>query len=352
MPLSQSIARGSFPALSKNAPLQGRNSFVKIYKLPIGITAEPIQDDSIGALGGGHHAHVTIDAAVDAEDYTLFFNGATSITYTAAAGDTVKAIAEGLIAAVEANTGLGVTCTGDRGRNSDADWQFWLVSASSFTVANTGSSTPGNVDVSAVTDSSAVTAGVGDTTVRVCALQADIAKDTYLTFYDAQFNTKRLAFVTATATAVIGSDYQDLTVEALDEAIPLGTMASSSPEAYDLTAADISQTFQSAEILTFSTGGATDSVESGDTTNLALPGNIHHKDSAKLSAELAADSGQNIYVWVYDPVPEEGFTPYHQKGRCGVTSIERAHPASGFVTGNLQARFKGRPEKVRAKKNS
>ena len=126
--------------LRKHTPTQGRNTAVYMALLPKGERTAPVVQTLVA---GGFTGSVTITAATSTESYVAVVAG-TAHTVVAGTTDTKKTIAKALVASINAGT------TGAKALNlrlSGSDYRFDVYRATTFTLANTGTTTVGSFAV-------------------------------------------------------------------------------------------------------------------------------------------------------------------------------------------------------------
>lgn len=158
-----------------------------------------------------------------------------------------------------------------------------------------------------------------------------IAAGQWLMFTDAT-GKERLAKVTVNAEVGATS----LTVAALPEAIADDSTAGFPVELFDRTAADLSQSFNLAEIATFNTGGSRDGVITGDSTDISLPGLYYAYNAALMTIRDAARGGSEIYLEVEYDKPSDAYSRGEVTyGYLLVTGYNQASPVDGFISADI-----------------
>jgi hypothetical protein len=169
------------------------------------------------------------------------------------------------------------------------------------------------------------------------ALTGPIKKGQYLCFADVN-DVERLVLITADAAAAA----TNLTVKALDEAIPADAKAEFPPYLWDRTGADLDESFANNKVTTFNTGGAEDGTPTTKTAKLSLPGLKWHYNAAYRTALMAAHDQAFVYVKRVEPAPNSSFSVGDVcEGRALVTSHKSAAGTDANVTGDLQIDYMG-----------
>lgn len=140
----------------------------------------------------------------------------------------------------------------------------------------------------------------------------------------------------AQASANVNIGATAIPVYALPEAIPEDSTADFPQELFDRTGADLSQSFNLAEIATFNTGGSRDGVITGDSTDISLPGLYYAYNAALMTIRDAANNGAEVYLEVEYDKPSDAYTRGEvTSGYLLVTGYNQASPVDGFVSADI-----------------
>lgn len=314
------------PQLRKqDVPTQGRASTVYLSLLPTGDRNIPIFQTLANT---GFAGLATVVTATSTESYILVVDG---VTYTVIAGttDTKKSIAQKLIALIEAGT-TGVKAYNLR--QNGANWEFYLHRATTFTLTNTGTTTPASLTVGAVAGA-ATTVAKGATSITLgFPLIGRIAAGQHLRF--ASGNTEITCKVTTTAEAGATS----LAVAALDEPIPAAAIAAFPPEFTHRTNASISPAYEFTGFSTFNTGGFEDGVQTTSSAEADLSGIYFELDPVYRTLTDNAPNGREFALILDYKEPKEGWSGRRRFAICGITSRDEPVAVEGFIEANFTAK--------------
>ncbi len=318
-----------------HVPLQAQNMGIQVALLPLGVRTKPV--DQILYIGGSF-ATVTVDDVTTANAYTLVIGG-TSVTYSATASDTKKTVAYNLMIAANAVTATtGVTAEFLR-EGAGGDWVFNLYkpTGSVFTLANTGTTTPAELDVSAVTNSGTAIAKGATTIALTNTLLGAIQANQYLQAVDAD-GFERLIKLSATANTGASS----LAVSPVAEGIAAGSRILFPPELFDRTEANSSSSTAVADLpITNNSSATTDAVITSRTVTVSLGGNWFEDCPGANTAIYADNNQREFWLRIVDPIPRDGFLPRIEEGAAILTGREKTRPVGQGLTNSLSARFVG-----------
>jgi hypothetical protein len=185
----------------------------------------------------------------------------------------------------------------------------------------------------------ATAAAKGATAITVAALTGEIPEGQFLLFIDAN-GVERLCQLSADA--AVGAT--TLAVTALAEAIPGGATAEFPVELFDRTAADISESFNLAEVYTLNTGGNKDGAITGSSKTISLPGIYYHYNAGAQTAAYAAGLGRELWLAVEYAPPNDSFIRGEiNEGPFLLTGKNKASPQDNFLTFDMDGEFVGNP---------
>lgn len=319
----------------RDVPTQGRASTVYLSLLPTGDRTFPIFQTLANT---GFAGLVTVVAATSGESYIAVVAG-TAYTVVASSTDTKKSIAQALIALIEAGA------TGAKAynlRQNGANWEFYLHRSTTFTLANTGTTTPASMTVGSVSGA-ATTVSKGATSITLAfPLIGRIAAGQYLRF--ASGNTEVTVKVMVTAEAGATS----LTVQAVDEAIPAAAIAAFPPEFTHRSAASISPAYEFTGFSTFNTGGFEDAVQTTSSAEADLSGIYFELDPVYRTIADAAPNGREFALILDYKQPKEGWSGRRRMAVCGITGREEPVTVEGFIEANFTAKVLTVPTEIPA----
>lgn len=323
------------PQVRAHVPLLGRETGVQLALLPNKIRVKPV--DQILYVGGyiGTYKVVSVTAA---SSYVLLI-GANTYTVIAVAADKPISIAYKLIDMVNSETSIhGCTAQNPRLVSGD-DWIFDVIHpTTTFTLAKTGTTTPGDVDVVATAgNNTAIAKGATSITV-LKALEGAIQKDQFLQALDSNGFEYLIRLA---ATAVAGAT--SLSVFALNEAIPAGSQIGFPVEFFDRTDADTNEKVDKADFLTFNTAGRTDAVATKIATEGKLGGLFYEGCPASNTAGFATSSGREVWLIISDPESRTGWKRRTIEGAALILSRDKSRKADGFITNDMSYQFLGVP---------
>lgn len=309
----------------KDVPTQGRASTVYLSLLPVGDRNIPIFQTLANT---GFAGLVTVVAATSTASYILVVAG---VTYTviATATDTKKSIAQKLIALIEAGT------TGAKAynlRENGANWEFYLHRSTTFTLANTGTTTPSSLTVGAVSGAATAVAKGATSITLAFPLIGRIAGGQYLRF--ASGNTEVTVKVANTAEAGAST----LTVTAVDEQIPAAAIAAFPPEFTHRTAASISPAYEFTGFSTLNTGGFEDGVQTTSSAEADLSGIYFELDPVYRTLVENAPNGREFALILDYKEPKEGWSGRRRFAICGITSRNEPVTVEGFIGADFTAK--------------
>jgi uncharacterized membrane protein len=320
------------PQVRNHVPLLGRGTGVQVALLPKSIRVKPV--DQVLYIGG----FVGTSKITGATATSAYVNVVAGTAYTVTAGttDTKKSIAYKLIDLI--NTGTPTHgCTAQNPRLSGTDWIYDVYNPlATFTLANTGTTTVGDVVIVATAgNTTAVAKGATSITV-LKGLEGAIQKGQFMQAVDKD-GTEYLIQLAATAAVAATS----LSVVALDEGIPAGSQIGYPVEFFDRTSADSNETANTAEFTTFNSGGKTDGVVTSTATEGNLGGNFFERCPGASTAEYASANGFEVWLKFLDPEYRTGWTRRTQEGAAVITSRNKSRPVDGFVSNELSYKFYG-----------
>lgn len=321
------------PQIRNHVPLLGRGTGVQISLLPKGIRVKPV--DQVLYIGGFVGTARVTDVTAD-DSYVVVVAG-TAYTVVAAATDTPKAIVYKLIDLINAGTGThGCTAQNPRLVTGD-DWIFDVYNPlATFTLANTGTTTVGDIVIVATAgNTTAIAKGATSITI-LKGLEGAIQKGQYMQAVDND-GTEYLLQLTATAAVAATS----LSVAALDESIPAGSQIGYPVEFFDRTSADSNETGNTAEFTTFNSGGKTDGVVTSTANEGTLGGNFFERCPGASTAQYASSLGLEVWLKLIDPEYRSGWSRRTEEGAAVITSRNKARPVDGFITNELSYKFYG-----------
>jgi hypothetical protein len=321
------------PQLRNHVPLLGRGTGVQIALLPKGIRVKPV--DQLLYIGGFLGTARITDVTAD-DSYVVVVAG-TAYTVVALATDTTKSIAYKLIDLINGGTAThGCTAQNPRLVTGD-DWIFDVYNPLvTFTLANTGTTTVGDIVIVATAgNTTAIAKGATSITI-LKGLEGAIQKGQFMQALDKD-GTEYLLQLTANAAVAATS----LSVAALDEAIPAGSQIGYPVEFFDRTTADSNETAATAEFTTFNSGGKTDGVVTSTATEGSLGGNFFERCPGASTAEYASENGLEVWLKFLDPEYRDGWSRRTQEGAAVITSRNKARPVEGFVSNELSYKFYG-----------
>lgn len=320
---------------SRDVPTQGRASTVYLSLLPTGDRNIPVFQTLANT---GFAGLVTVVNAVSTASYIAVVAGET-YTVVATATDTKKSIAQKLIAFIEAGT------TGAKAYNlraNGANWEFQVHRATTFTLANTGTTTPADLTVGAVAGA-ATTVAKGATSITLgFPLIGRISAGQYLRF--ASGNTEITVKVATTAEAGATS----LAVVAIDEAIPASAIAAFPPEFTHRTAASISPTFEFTGFSTLNTGGFEDGVQTTSSAEADLSGIYFELDPVYRTIVENAPNGREFALILDYKEPKEGWSGRRRFAVVGITGRDEPVTVEGFIEANFTAKVLTPPSETPA----
>lgn len=321
------------PQVRNHVPLLGRGTGVQVALLPKGIRVKPV--DQVLYIGGYVGTAKVVDVTED-DSYVVVVAG-TAYTVVAEATDTPKAIVYKLIDLINTGTGThGCTAQNPRLVTGD-DWIFDVYNPiATFTLANTGTTTVGDIVIVATAgNTTAIAKGATSITI-LKGLEGAIQKGQFMQAVDKD-GTEYLIELTATAAVAATS----LSVAALDEGIPAGSQIGYPVEFFDRTSADSNETGNTAEFTTFNSGGKTDGVVTSTANEGTLGGNFFERCPGYRTAEYASSLGLEIWMKIIDPPYRDGWTRRIEEGAAVITSRNKARPVDGFISNELSYKFYG-----------
>jgi hypothetical protein len=324
----------ALPSTRSHVPLLARKSAVRVALLPQGLRTKPTAQI---LYIGGSVATVTVDDVTSTNSYVLVIDGTYTYTYTAGSTDTKETVAYQLMKKINAGTASHGVTAQHLHKNSSDDYVFDLYkpTGSAFTVANTGTTTSGELDVSSVTNgSTAATKGATSITL-LNSVTAAIQEGQYLQAVEAD-GDERLFQLTATVTS--GTS---LSVASLPEGISSGAQIIFPVELYDRSSADSSEKSDTKDFSTFNTGGKKDYVATTSGTEIKLSGNFYEGCPGFNTAKYAAANGRELYVLLQDPPYKDDWEPRYEEGAALVTARDKKRSGDGFVTNDLTFQFAG-----------
>lgn len=183
-----------------------------------------------------------------------------------------------------------------------------------------------------------LTAGAakGATTLAVTSVTTTAKAGQYLLFEDSD---EKVYIAQLSADYTTGTS---VSVEALPEAIPNGSVAAF-PVPFKLrTDASISFSQDVSDVNTFDHSINGDASPGAATTEITLSGEFSFYDPGYNTVVYATRNTLEVYIWRQLAVPGSGFTTGKvTKGACIVTSREEPSPNDANVSANVSARFVG-----------
>jgi hypothetical protein len=320
----------NLPSTRKHVPQLGRLSSVTLALLPTGLRPQPVKQI---LYIGGYYSNTKIVTAAE-ETYVNVVAG-TNFSYAAGASDSKKKIAYELFKLINAGaTGVSAENLRDDG---SGNWMYDLYHPSTtFTNANTGSTTPSNIEVASVSGNTTEIAKGATSIALVNSVLGDIQPNQYLQAVDALGNEKLFQL-----SAIAEASDTSLSVNALNEAISAGSKVIFPVELYDRNQADTSESNNVQEFQTFNSGGRTDSVVTGTSATVALGGNFYEFCPAYNTLAYAVENGRECWLIIADPAVRDEWTRRTTEGAAKITGRTKARPVGGFVTNDLSGRFDG-----------
>lgn len=302
---------------------QGRFSTVFLSLLQTGDFARPVFQTF---MVGGFHGTVTIVAAVPTASYVAVIDSE-AYTVVAEATDTVTTIAQKLINLINAgNVALAVNL-----RNVTTTAVFSLVKVVTFTLANTGTTTPADLTVSAVAGSSSgATAGASSLTISNTVI-GRIAGGDYLraTQPDGQERSFKL-----TSNVNSGST---LAITDLYEAIEVGSLIQFPNELFGREQLGWSAPNKTASVANLNTLGFDSPVVTGGSATMNLAGDYSSFDPAIQNAKDNYRGSQNFALILQYQALRTGWSSEEEWAPVILTSKEQPLDVNGFVKCNFNA---------------
>jgi hypothetical protein len=331
--MAETIGLG-LPSTKKHVPQLARKTAVRVALLPTGVRVKPTEQI---LYIGGSWATVTVDDVTSTNSYVLVLDTSYTYTYTAGSTDNKEKVAYELMKKVNAGTGAHGIVAQHLRVNSSGDYFFDLYKATgaTFTLANTGTTTVGELDVSSVTNGTTAPAKGATSITLLNAVTGAIQENQYLQAIEAD-GDERLIKLTATV-----SSGSTLSVATLDEAISSGAQIIFPVELYDRTSADTSEKADTKDFATFNTGGKKDLVVTATSAEVKLGGNFFERCPGYNTIAYAAKEGREVWGIIQDPPYQDGWYPRLEEGAMLFTSKDKARSQDGFVTNDLSATFAG-----------
>lgn len=314
----------------QDVPAQGRASTIYLNLLALGDRNAPIFQTLSNT---GFTALVTVVNAVDAASYIAVVGGITH-TVVAVTGDTDRSVAQKLMNLIDAGA------SGAKAYNLRAignDFAFNLLRATTFTLVNTGTTTPADLTVSSITGTAAALARGATSMTLPFALIGRIAAGQFLRF--ANGNTE--VTVEVATTAEVGAT--SLSLVAIDEAIPAVAIAAFPPEFTHRMSAGMPITYEMTKFATLNTGGFEDGVQTKASSEIDLAGIYFEIDPVYRTIVKGAKDGREFFAILDYPAPKEGWSGRRLSGVCGITSREEPINVDGFIEANWKAMMKIHP---------
>lgn len=176
------------------------------------------------------------------------------------------------------------------------------------------------------------------TTIAVTpALPFPVLKGNWLRFVDPTTDLEYMAKVSADAAA----GATNLSVVALNQAIPSAATCNFPSELLDRSNADLDRKYNTKDIYTLNTGGQRQVVSVSGAKSGKASGFWHDKNAGLNICEDAAEAKLPVYVF-YEYEPPEGATKGEVKyGKAVITNLPKPSPAEGFIEGDVDFEFTG-----------
>jgi len=299
---------------------QGRNSTVFLSLLQNGDSTKPVAQTF---MVGGFSATATVVNAVSGASYVAVVGG-TAHTYVATATDTVLSIARRLAALI--NTGTVARAVNVRQVTTTAVIQ--LIRSVTFTLANTGTTTVGDLTVTSAASAGnaavagATSIGLGNTII------GKIAAGQYLraTQPDGLERTFRV-----TANVESGGT---LAVSGVQEAIALGSIIQFPTELFGREQSGFVTPNATSTTRNFNTGGFESPIVIGGSATANLSGDYSAFDPSILTAKENYRNGTFALSIVY-PSLRAGWTGEERWAPVVLTSNEEPIDVGGFIKCNF-----------------
>jgi len=280
---------------------------------------------------------VSVVSAVSTESYVAVVAAITH-TVVATATDTRRSIAQKLAALIDAGASGAKTYNL---RTSGGSSVFNIVRATTFTLANTGTTTVLNLTVGTVTGAGVGAAALATSITLPFGLLSPIESGQFIQFVDTA-GTEYLAELSSTAAL----NSVTLSVVALDEAIPVNAVALYPPEFTDRQNFDLKDDFTSAGFATFNTGGHEDAAIVGSSVDLSLDGLYFPFCPVYRTLTNFSAAGREFYFRAEDESARAGYTGEVVEMVAAITSREKPLSVDGFVSAKFSAKVVQLPTRI------
>ncbi|MDX1976463.1 MAG: hypothetical protein SFT94_02210 [Pseudanabaenaceae cyanobacterium bins.68] len=311
--------------LRSHAPSQGRESRVYLSLLAKGERIRPIEQDLVAA---GFTGLVTVTAVTATSSYVLVVAG-TSYTVVAGSTDTKKTVANKLMALINQSASHRAVNL----RSSSGNWLFNVIGQATFSLANTGTTTAGDLTVGSVAGSSTAIARGATTITLPFAIRGKIPAGQWLQFVDPS-GFEYLAKITITAQ----DGATTLNVAAIEEVIPAGSTCIYPPELTDRREASINDSYEWEGFRTFNTDGFEDAVFTGSSAEIALGGLYYEFDAGYRTISEGIRQGREFYAIVEYGNQREGYTKPRKEAVVGFANKEQPLSVDGLIEGNFSGK--------------
>jgi hypothetical protein len=299
---------------------QGRFATVFLSLLQTGDLAKPVPQTF---MVGGFSATATVVNAVSAASYVLVVGG-TTYTVVATATDTVLTIARKLAALINA----GTIARAVNVRQVATTAVIQLVRLVTFTLANTGTTTPADLTVT-VAASAGTAAAVGATSIGLSnTVIGNIAAGQYLRATQPD-GLERTFRVTANV-----SSGGTLAVSGVQEAIAIGSIIQFPTELFGREQSGFVTPNTTATTKNFNTGGFESPVVTGGSATANLSGDYSAFDPSILTAKENYRNGTFALTIVY-PSLKAGWNPEERFAPVVLISNEEPVDVGGFIKCNF-----------------
>jgi hypothetical protein len=302
--------------------------------LPDGERTKPIEQTLIA---GGHTASVTVSTVAAGAVSVALTVGTVTETFslTAVAGDTAGFVARKLFAAINGSNSFRAINYRKTGA-SLTERTFDVISPVAFTI------TAVQATASAVT--TAASPAKGATTIALpIPVKGKISAGQWLQFVD----PNGIEYLAQLQQPALNGD-TNLTVSALDFAIPAGSSTIFPVEFSDRKEASISESYEGSGFRTFNTDGFEDSIFTGASAEFSLGGLYNEFDAAYRTVAQYAPQGREFFAQVEYGNKRDGFSRPKKETIIMFTSQETPLAVDGLIEATFAAKVLQPPTTINA----